>query len=235
MNISNGHGVDIDTMLTTTRSVRTRLDLERAVDLKVVRHCIDIAAQAPNLSNIQPAHFLLVDDPGKRHALADVYRKGMVVYRGSSWSAKRLMTGNHQSDASLRRTDASIEYLAEHLHQVPVMVIPCLESWIYDHPERFAQATMMGSIMPAAWSFCLAAHARGLGTAWTTLHLLFEREAADILDIPYCDVRQIALIAVAHTLGTRFSPATRNTKGFTSFNSYCRVVRPNLQRPGTTP
>ncbi len=71
-------------------------------------------------------------------------------------------------------------------------------------------STWWGSIAPAAWSFMLAARARGLGTAWTSLHLFFEEEAAELLGIPYDEVMQAALIPVAHTIGTDFRPGARN-------------------------
>jgi nitroreductase len=73
-----------------------------------------------------------------------------------------------------------------------------------------AQASAFGSILPATWSFMLAARARGLGTSWTTLHLWHEQEAAALLGIPYGEVTQCALIPVAHVKGRpEFRPGPR--------------------------
>jgi len=160
---------------------------------------------------VQPANFVVVDDPQTRQALAEIYHKGMIVCRGSSRSARQLMARHYVSEAFPQCTE-SAEYLAEHVHQVPVMVIPCLETWMHEYPERFTQATMMGSIVSAAWSFCLAAQAQGLGTTWTTLHLLFERDAAELLNISYCDVRQIALITLVHPPETDASQQTSHDR-----------------------
>ena len=172
--------------------------MDKPGDLDVVHDCIDTAIRRTGNRSLQSANFLVVDKPETRHALAKIYHKGMIVCRGSSPSARQLMTRHYVSEGFPQGTE-SAEYLADHVDQVPIMVIPCLETWMHEYPDRFTQATMMGYIVSAAWSFCLAAQARGLGTTWTTLHLLFEREAAELLDIPYCDVRQIALIAVVHT------------------------------------
>jgi nitroreductase len=107
-----------------------------------------------------------------------------------------------------RRVMDASAYLAEHLHEVPVLVIPCIEGRTENVPF-LQQAVTWGSILPATWSFMLAARARGLGTAWTSLHLAYEREAAAVLGIPYEHVMQVALIPVAHTVGTDFRPGPR--------------------------
>ena len=91
---------------------------------------------------------------------------------------------------------------------MPVHVIPCIEGRTDGKPAA-AQASRWGTIVPAAWSFMLAARSRGLGSVWTTFHLQYEREAAELLGIPYDDVMQAALIPVAYTVGTDFRPARR--------------------------
>ncbi len=103
----------------------------------------------------------------------------------------------------------SATYLKDHLHEVPVHVIPCFSPRA-DNLSAFGQATRWGCVIPATWSFMLAARARGLGTAWTTVHLRYEEEAALLLGIPYADVEQAALIPVAYTKGTDFKPAFRD-------------------------
>ena len=98
-------------------------------------------------------------------------------------------------------------YLGEHLGEAPVLVIPCLQT----SPGALGagnQAGLWGSLLPAAWSYMLAARARGLGTAWTTLHLEYEREVAELLELPD-DVYQGVLIPTAYYTGETFRPAPR--------------------------
>ena len=216
--MSEGSGLsrlnlNADELLSTTRAVRKRLDFEKPVDMKLVSECVELALQAPTGSNEQGWHFVVVQDQGKREQIADLYRRAWKGYRTSDgFSAFRV----HADDDTMRpvqeRMVSSVEYLAENLEHVPVFVIPCVAGRVEAVPGPFAvvtQASTYGSIVPAAWSFMLAARERGLGTAWTTLHLFFEREVAEILDIPYAEMTQIALIPVAHTLGTDFKPGPR--------------------------
>ncbi|OKI28747.1 nitroreductase family protein [Streptomyces sp. CB03911] len=191
-----------DELLTTTRSVRRRLDLTRPVDVALVRACVEIALQAPNGGNTQRWHWLVVADAGLRKQIAEVYRRVFEVRYPPSASAAEA-AGGAVSDRML----AGGRHLAEHLHEVPVLVIPCLDLGGRPLPTG-SQAGVWGSLLPAAWSYMLAARARGLGTAWTTVHLDAEEEVADILGLPR-DVRQGALIPTAHVLGDGFGPAPR--------------------------
>jgi nitroreductase len=198
----------LDQLLTTTRSVRKRLDFSRPVEPALIRECIEIATQAPTGSNSQRWHFVVVTDPAKRLALADLYRQGYAAYRSAPVDFEKLARIRPEYAETMQRVVSSSDYLAEHMHEAPVLVIPCLAG----RPENLpavAQAGFWGSILPAAWSFMLAARARGLGSAWTTLHLPFEREAAGVLGIPYEKITQAAMLPVAYTLGTDFKPAPR--------------------------
>ena len=200
--------LDPDQLLSTTRAVRKRLDLERPVDPALVRACIELASQAPTGSNAQGWHFVVVTDPDKRATLAEFYREGFQLFYGDREAA---IAGMPQDDAGYlatqRRVVDSAAYLAAHLHEVPVHVIPCVEGRFESGPVML-QAAIWGSLLPAAWSFCLAARARGLGTCWTTLHLIKEREAAELLGLPD-HIAQGALIPVGHTIGTDFKPGPR--------------------------
>jgi nitroreductase len=201
--------LSIDTLLTTTRSVRKRLDLSRPVEPEVIRECLELAIQAPTGSNAQSWHFVVVTDPQQRQALAALYRKGGARYRElTAPLMQQRMASNEQEATTLARVIDSSQYLIDHLHEVPVHVIPCIQGRT-DHLPIIAQAGTWGSIMPAAWSFMLAARSRGLGTSLTSFHLFFEQEAAEVLGIPYQEVMQAALIPVAYTLGTDFKPAPR--------------------------
>ncbi|MGE5688991.1 MAG: nitroreductase family protein [Pseudomonadota bacterium] len=189
-----------DELLSTTRAVRRRLDLTRPVEREVLEECLRLAQQAPTASYRQDWHFVVVTDPGKRAALGELWRSVAVQYLGARSSAS--------AQGATARLLASVEHLIEHIHEVPVHVIPCVEGRTDGKPAA-AQASKWGSIVPAAWSFMLACRSRGLGTAWTTFHLRHEREAAELLGIPYDEVMQAALIPVAYTLGTDFKPGRR--------------------------
>jgi len=197
-----------DQLLSTTRAVRKRLDFTRPVEREVLEECLALAHQAPTGSNRQDWHFLVVTDPAKRAALADCYRRGWQAYRDAGGGAGNRQTGDPARDAVMSRIGDSSTYLAQHMAEVPVLVIPCIAGRT-DGLSGAAQAGMWGSILPAVWSFMLAARSRGLGTVWTTLHLPHEREAAELLGIPYAEIMQTALIPVAYTLGTDFQPGKR--------------------------
>lgn len=196
----------VDHLLTTTRSVRKRLDLTRAVEPEVLEKCIDIALQAPTGSNAQGWHFLVVTDAAKKKALADLYRQAFEVYRGMAATQPQAQESDPRYQQTLRIVD-SATYLVDHLHEVPAHVIPCVEGRVENGPVAF-QAAIYGSILPAVWSLMLALRARGVGSAWTTLHLFHEKEAAQLLGIPD-HYTQTALLPVAYFTGTDFKPAKR--------------------------
>jgi nitroreductase len=188
-----------DHLLTTTRAVRKRLDLGRPVERSVILDCLRIAVQAPTASNSQTWRWVVVTDAGKRAELARIYREGGADYlRSAAGSAM---------DDQTRRVYESALHLTEILAEVPVHVIPCLIGRA-DNAPNILSASMYASVIPAAWSFMLALRSRGLGSAWTTLHLFKEQEAAELLGIP-ADVTQVSLIPVAYTTGGDFKPAKR--------------------------
>jgi len=178
------------------------------VEPEVIRQCLAIALQAPTGGNRQGWHFVVVTDAEKRRALGDIYRRGFAIYRNLPSAAGKLFADDPQRAAIQRGVMDSAEYLAAHMHEVPVLVIPCINGRFEGLPIM-QQAGLWGSILPATWSFMLAARARGLGTSWTTIHLFFEQEAAELLGIPYTEVTQAALIPVAYTKGVDFTPAPR--------------------------
>jgi len=205
--------LSVDELLTTTRAVRKRLDMDRPVEMSAVRECLEIALQAPSGSNAQGWHFIVVRDAEKRQALAELYEKAFNIYRDMPISAHALAgEASPEDQQQMERVGSSAEYLAANLARVPVHLIPCIEGRLESDAGDAAtlmQASVFGSIIPAAWSFMLAARSRGLGTAWTTLHLMFEKAAAEILGVPYEKVTQIALIPVAYYTGTTFRVAKR--------------------------
>jgi nitroreductase len=196
-----------DEVLTTTRSVRKRLDFDRPVERSVLEECIEIALQAPTGSNSQGWAFVVVEDAGKKKAIADYYGKNFDVYANSPASAPYKEGDLRAAQADGVRSSAM--YLRENFHRVPYMVIPVIRGRIaYDAPGA-TSAGFWGSILPAAWSLMLAARERGLGSAWTTLHLPNEKEVAELLGIPYDKWSQAGLFPIAYTIGTDFKPAKR--------------------------
>ena len=189
-----------DELLSTTRAVRKRLDFERPVERELLDECLALAQQAPNASNSEPWRFVVVTEPATKAKLAECYRTGWAGYRKAIEEQARATP-----DAPVL---GSAQYLADRFHEVPAMVLPCIVPRADTGPVG-SQAGRYGSVMQAAWSFQLAARARGLGTCWTTLHLPRERDAAEVLGIPYDDVQQVALITVGYSLGTDFKPGRR--------------------------
>ncbi len=194
-----------DDLLSTTRAVRKRLDFDRPVSLDLITECVALAQQAPTGSNVQGWHFVVVLDPAKKQAIGDLYAKAFNAYRESPIYAGNIKTGDEVRDAQQERVGSSADFLAENMGKAPALVIPCVNG----RASGANAAGLLGSIIPASWSFMLAARNRGLGTCWTTLHLRYEQEAADVLGIPFDKVSQALLTPVAYTKGTDFKPATR--------------------------
>ncbi len=190
----------VDKLLTTTRTVRKRLDLTRPVEPAVIQQCLEIAIQAPAGGGIARYHFVVVTDPTKRAQLADIFRRA---------GAERARVEGQllQARPPRPRMRASVAYLREHLHGVPVHILPCVE-YEQRQTESITYSSLYGNILPATWSLMLALRARGIGAAWTNIHLVYEEETAALLDIP-THIRQVGLLPVAYFLGEDFKPAKR--------------------------
>src|SRR3954463_14541978 len=201
-----------DEVLATTRAVRKRLDFTRPVPDEVIRECVRIAMQAPAGSNIPRTRFVVVRDPETRQQLAALYRQVYTdLYSNSPSYVRRVK--QPESGAAVpdrqQRVGDSVDYLAHHLGEAPVLVVACLTGMRVDGELAHMATTFLGQTGPAVWSFMLAARARGLGTCWTTMHMPRERDAAELLGIPYDVVQQVCLTPLAYTLGTDFRPAQR--------------------------
>ena len=192
-----------DHLLTTTRAVRKRLDLDRPVPRDLIVECIRIATQAPAGSNIQRWRWMIVDDPAKKAGIAELYRRAYAPYIEMQRNAV-AQVGRGDADRIMESSD----YLASVLDRVPALLIPCQFGRIDAAQPQGEIAGYYGSILPAVWNFMLAARSRGLGTAWTTLHLRYEHEAAELLGIPH-SVSQVALTPVAYYTGDDFKVASR--------------------------
>lgn len=194
---------ETDKLLSTTRAVRKRLDLEREVEREVLLECIDLSQQAPTGGNRQKWHWVVVTDPEQRRELGRIYQDASAEY----FANPPASDGNHFDPAQQERVRSSSHYLRDVMPEVPALVVPCAEG----RPEQApiaTQASFYGSIVPAIWSFMLALRARGLGSCYTTLHLNEQQRAADLLGIPD-GFTQLALLPVAYTKGTDFKPVKR--------------------------
>jgi nitroreductase len=204
-------------LLTTTRAVRRRLDLVRAVPRTVLEECLEIAVQAPNPGNRQDQRFVPVSDPATKAALAEIYRRGRAAVLRRWADAARGAEGS-PTDARSDRQRRPTEYLSERLHEVPWILIPCMAGRLAGeapHPPgevaRERAAAIYGGAAPAVWSFMLAARLRGIGTAWTTAHLQHVEAAAALLGIPYESHVQVALVPIACYLGASFRRGPRRS------------------------
>lgn len=215
-----------DALLSTTRAVRKRLDFEREVPDDVLLECLQLAVQAPTGSNRQGWRWLVVRDAEKKAGLADLYRRAGGEYLAAAAAATPM-------ESQSGRVMDSANFLAQNLERVPVMVIPMIIGRLDEALEQApgganltnAAAGLMGSIIPAMWSFQLALRSRGLGSCYTTLHLGLEQEAADLLGIPD-HMSQAGLLPVAYTKGTDFRPAARPpVEEITYLDSYKHPIR----------
>lgn len=198
-----------DELLTTTRAVRRRLDMSRPVPDDLVRECVEIAMQSPSGSNDMSMEFVVVRDSEKRQALGDLYRQCYEVYRNLPGVYIRTIDkGDEASNAQQQRSADSADYLGQHMGEAPVLVVACTRGRT-DGMPAMVTSSRMGNVLPAMWSFMLAARARGLGTCWTTVHLFMEQQAAELLGIPFDEVQQVCMTPVAFTAGTDFKPADR--------------------------
>jgi nitroreductase len=202
--------MDIDQLLTTTRSARKSLDLDAPVDRSVVADCLRIGMQAANGSNQQSWKWLAVADESSRGRLAALYRGAYLQKVGGQPIADLLPAGTPEA-----KIMSSTEWLVENMAKVPLLVIPCYQPYIprADGDESFYQATLYGSIFPAVWNFALALHSRGYGTCVTTLHLAHEKAIRDLLAIPDTYVQGCLLPVGRLRTGVAFRPAARRPIG----------------------
>lgn len=199
--------MDADHVLRTTRSVRLRLDFDKPIDPAVIEECLDIALQAPTASNSQQWQWVVITDPDKVAAVADIYRKSFEVLAARPPEERPAYGADDSRTLQSEKVTRSATYLAAEMHRCPALLLACINGRV-EELGAMTQAGVYGSILPGAWSFMLAARARGIGMAWTTLHIRHEDEVAELLGIP-ADVTQAALFPMAYFTGDDFQPAPR--------------------------
>jgi nitroreductase len=210
--------LSVDDVLTTTRSVRKRLDFDKPVPHEVLMECLELALQAPTGSNSQGWQWVFIDDADKKKAIGDIYLARARPYLSAP--ATEYPEGDTRGERMGKVRDSAM-YLAEHIHEAPVLMIPCIEG--REDQSPLGGVSFWASLFPAVWSFCLALRSRALGSCWTTLHLVRdgEREAAEVLGIPYNEYSQAGLFPIAYTKGTDFRPAKRLPAGtLTHWNTW---------------
>lgn len=185
----------IDEALTTTRAVRKRLDLAHPVPDDIIAQCIEIATHAPSGSNRQGWHFVVITDEEKRRQIGAHYKRSFDAYYESQMAAL-----DHAPDSpervQLAKVLDSARYIGDHMGDAPALILACADGRV-ENAGAMAQAAFYGSIIPAAWSLILALNARGIGTAWTTLHLRYADEVAALLGLP-ANVTQVMLTPVGY-------------------------------------
>jgi nitroreductase/uncharacterized protein YndB with AHSA1/START domain len=200
----------VDEVLATTRAVRRRLDLDRPVDNQLLVDCIDLAEQAPTGGNLGSRRWIIVRDQGVKDQLGELYRETALPFMAAA--AERLAGTGHRNE----RVVASAAYLAEHLAEVPAIVIPT----IIGRHDGSSRPGLFDSVIQAAWSFCLALRARGLGTTWVTAALQDEATVKQVLGIPD-HMTEVVLFPVAWTKGTDFGRAPRHpARAITYFDRF---------------
>ncbi len=196
--------LDPDTLLTTTRAVRKRLDFERRVPRKLIEECLEIAFQAPNGGNMNSWRWIVIDDPALIEKAAEIYNGGLDDY-----IAGLAKLGGYPGAqvVGAERIGTSVSHLRENFHRCPALLLPLVAGRV-EGTNLFNQASQFGSILQAVWSFMLALRARGLGSAWTTGHLMRDADMAKLLGIP-AHYTQVGLFPIAYTIGTDFKRAFR--------------------------
>ena len=203
---------EIDRLLTTTKQVRKRMDLSRPVPRELLLECIDVAQHAPMGGNLERNRWLVVDDPELKASIGEFYQQ----------VGRPYLAANEQGtvEGTQAKVIDSARYLVDHIAEVPAMVIAMRLDRLPPNASNADVAGYHGSVAPGVWSFQLAARARGLGSAWTTFHLVHEQEVAALLGIPD-SVTQVALLPVGFYTGETFNPAPRRPAAeITYFNRW---------------
>lgn len=189
-----------DLLLTTTKQVRKRLDLDRPVPHEELLECIDIASHAPMGGNLERNRWMIIDDADTKAKISEYFGAVGRPYLAANTEVR-------SDDRSSKVIDSAM-FLVEHLHEVPALVLSMRLDRVPEGSSTGAYAGYYGSVLPGVWSFQLAARSRGIGSAWTTFHLEHEAEVAELLGIPP-SVTQVCLLAVGYYTGDSFTPAPR--------------------------
>lgn len=190
-----------DRLLTTTRSVRSRLDFDRPVDRSTIDECLEISLQAPSGGGSSAIRWIVVTDVAKRRELGELYRACNADYVAKLEAAAA-------GDPTQERAAASARRLTNHLADVPTIVAAAFDRWSWMQDDVYGWSSGFGSSYPAIWSFQLACRSRGLATCLVVGALKQPDQLRDILSLP-AHFEPVCLVAVAHPDEDRFRPANR--------------------------
>ena len=190
----------VDWALSTTRSVRRRIDWERPVAPEVIEAAIDVATQAPTGVQSENWRFLVLTEAEPKQAVAALYRSAFERYVAARTEASAAST-------EVATPSAAQAQLAERLAEMPALILVCAEG-VPTSEVAALQVGFYGSILPAAWSLMVALRVRGIGSTWTSLHLLHAEETARALGIPE-GVTQTVLLPCGYTKDATLRPAQR--------------------------
>ena len=199
-------------IVSTTRSVRKRIDFERPIDPEAIYHCVDLAAQAPTSVGNETWRFLVVDERSKKKQLGDIYRRSFDEYLEIR-KQEREETGEEETELS-----PNYRFLADNIHRFPALLLVCREGRPPD--ELAGQIAFFGSVIPAAWSLMMALRSLRIGSTWTTLHARYEEQVREVLGIP-ANVTVCILLPIGYMLGANLRRADRaSAKVITSWNAW---------------
>jgi nitroreductase len=187
---------DLFEIMTTTRSMR-RLKPDPVPDA-LIRKILEMGVSAPSGGNMQRWRFLVIKDPKIKATIGAYYKRAWDEVVSPRYRAGEPAPGT--SRERFARMLNAAQYLADHIHEAPVWIVPCLEG---ANPTR----TSGSSIYPAVQNMLLAARALGLGATLTTLYLGFEKEVEAALGLPP-DVHSYAILPIGYPMG-RFGPVRR--------------------------
>ncbi|MFI5507623.1 nitroreductase family protein [Mycobacterium sp. NPDC051804] len=198
--------MEIDYLLTSTRSARRVLDLDAPIDFSEIRDCLRIGLHAANGSNQQSWRWLVITDPTIRQSISNLYRSAYLEKVGGHPIAHLITDRSPEA-----RVLSSTEWLVDNMAHVPMLIIPCYRPFVprTEGDASFHLATLYGSIFPAVWNLQLALHTRRYGTCITTLHLRYEKETAALLGIPTGYVQGCLLPVARLRAGHTFGPTPR--------------------------
>lgn len=168
------------------------------VSEEVIRQLIEAANQAPTASNGQNTRWIVIRDPAQKMKLADLNRE-----------ARQAAYGDRPppANAAEERQRRASQWHTEHLQDVPVHVVACLEIGAPPEDSFVRGIASGGSVWPAVQNLLLAARALGLGAVPTTLPLRDRAAAKELLGLP-AGVEPFCLVPVGYPMG-RFGPVTR--------------------------
>ena len=181
---------------------------------ELIRKIIDAGLRAPTGGDAQNWRFIVVKDPEIKQRIQVVYKRAFEIviarYRSSPPAPGK-------TEAHKQRMLKAVEYLTDHFHEAPVMIVCCL---LNDTARAIGLAKMSGaSIYPSVQNMLLAARALGLGSVLTTRHLLYEKEVNEALRLPE-NAETFAILPIGWPMGKFGAVSREPVEKVTFFNRW---------------